>query len=212
MKSKEKNNQTLKAKKSLSLNDVFFYIFRGITFPFYLVYLILFKVPDSPAYLVGILRFAFFVWIASNTETVHFNLSVENFIQNLGMNKLCAAIILGIQAIVLLINLFLSFVEMFGFHDATNSGVGFHDSNSKNNNSNFDSFSEALEYRDSLLRAKHTPDKIKELKKTGFITNERILNLNQSAEVSEAFELANSQMRALHTPDKYKMLKSLFGH
>lgn len=211
MKSKSKNIKKTETEKSLSFNDIFFYISRGITFPFYLIYLLLFKVPDVPSYFVGFLRFSFFVFAGINDNI--FSNWIKHTFENFGISNTYSSIVLGIYAIIMIINVFLSFMEIFGFHDATNSGVGFYErKNDKNKNSNFDAFNEVLEYRDSLLRAKHTPGKIEELKKTGFITRERIASLSYSEEVSEALELSNSQMRALHTPDKYKMLKNLFGH
>ena len=100
---------------------------------------------------------------------------------------------------------------MCGFHDPSKSGYYYNDEDETNISSGYDSFDKVLEYRDSLLKTKHTPDKIEELKKTGFITKERLFGIGQSEEVSKALELANAQMRAMHTPDKYKFLQGLFG-
>jgi len=202
-------------KNSISFGYILSVPFRIVTFPFYMIYLLLFKVPDVPTSIVGILRFPFFVLISLQHRAVE--IFINNSPINYNVPEWAPSLVLGIIAIVMLINLFLSFMEIFGFHspeknDPSVSGYVFVDDNSSNQSgSGYDSFDEVFEYRDSLLRAKHTPDKIKELKKTGFITKERLSNMGSSEEVNEALELANSQMRAMHTPDKYKFLQSMFG-
>lgn len=116
--------------------------------------------------------------------------------------------IIGFYAIIMIWNIFLSFIEIFGF----STGSTWHDTyEEKNGCSKYDSIEEGLEYRDVLLRATDTPGKIKELKKTGFISKNRLSDLGSSPEVNEALTLLNSQMRAMHKPDKYNTLKEMFG-
>jgi len=192
-------------KSSISFLYILSLPFRIVTFPFYMIYLLLFKVPDVPTWWVGFLRFLVFAWITVQHRTIE--LWINDIPVNYNLPEWVSQLTLMSFAIVMLINVVLSFVEIFGFHDPSTSGFTYKDTD----NSNRDSFDEVFEYRDSLLRAKHTPDKIKELKKTGFITKERLSDMGSSEEVNEALELANSQMRAMHTPDKYKFLQSMFG-
>jgi len=200
-------------KSSISFGYILSLPFRIVTFPFYMIYLLLFKVPDVPTSIVGILRFPVFVFISLQHRAIE--IFINNSPDSYNVPKWAPSLIFGVIAIIMLINLFLSFMEIFGFHrpeenDPSVSGYAFVDSGIPSN-SNLDSFDEVFEYRDSLLRAKHTPDKIKELKKTGFITKERLSDMSSSEEVNEALELANSQMRAMHTPDKYKFLQGMFS-
>lgn len=197
-----------KPDNSISFRYILGLPFRIITFPFYLIYLLLFKVPDVPTSIVGVLRFSFYAWITIQHRSIE--IFVNNSPSNYDMPIWAPSLILGIFAIIMLINLFLSFMEIFGFHDPSTSGFSYKDTDS-NSSSKYDAFDEVFEYRDSLLSAKHTPDKIKELKKTGFITRERLSDIGSSEEVNEALELANGQMRAMHTPDKYKFLQGMFG-
>ena len=199
-------------RSSVSFRYILSLPFRIITFPFYMIYLLLFKIPDVPTHVVGILRFSFFVWISLQHRAIE--MFVNDSPMNYNVPVWLPSLALGAFAIIMLINLFLSFMEIFGFYkpeknDPSVSGYSFVDSGQPS--SKYDSFDEVFEYRDSLLRAKHTPDKIKELKKTGFITKERLVEMGSSEEVSEALELANSQMRAMHTPDKYKFLQGMFS-
>lgn len=195
-------------KNSISLGYILSLPFRIVTFPFFMIYLLLFKVPDVPTSIVGILRFSFFVWVTLQHRAIE--IFVNDSPVSYNVPEWAPSLVYGIFSIIMLVNLFLSFIEIFGFHNPPKSRLAYRyvDSNS---NSNLDSFDEVLDYRDSLLRAKHTPDKIKELKKTGFITKERLSDMNSSEEVNEALGLANAQMRAMHTPDKYKFLQSMFG-
>jgi len=195
-------------KSSISFRYILSLPFRIVTFPFYMIYLLFFKVPDVPTGWVGFLRFLVFAWITAQHRVVE--LWINDVPINYGLPEWTSSLIFGIFAIIMLINVVLSFVEIFGFHDPSTSGFTYKDTDS-DSSSKYDAFDEVFEYRDSLLRARHTPGKIEELKKTGFITKERLFGINSSKEIDEALELANSQMRAMHTPGKYKFLQEMFG-
>ena len=184
--------------------------FKIVTFPLYMVYLLLFKIPtDGPAPLVGLLRFAFFVTVGLNASGIRFEHAVKDYAE-IHYWLPSGTLILGIYSLIMLVNLFLSFMEIFGF----SNGAYWYDpfeNNSKNSVSNYDAIEEGLDFRDQLLRAKNSPSKIIELKKTGFITKERLAGLGSSPEVNEAFELLNSQMRAMNSPNKLKTLEEMFG-
>jgi hypothetical protein len=182
-----------------------------VQIPLHAIYLIFFKVPSVPSHLLGLFRFLSFLFIMMNTSSIPFQNWAENIFITHGLSQEFFKGVLCIYAIVILGNFVLSFMEICGLHDPKESGYCYDDDGELSSNSGYDSFDKVLEYRDSLLKAKHTPGKIEELKKTGFITKERLLGVGQSEEVSKALELANSQMRAMHTPDKYKFLQGLFG-
>jgi hypothetical protein len=144
------------------------------------------------------------------TQTRHFQHSIEGFVNYYDWVPVSANTILGAVGLVMLLNLFLSFMEIFGFSTTNNSHFTLEDSYDSSS-SEYDAIEEGINYRDSLLRAKHTPGKLEELKKTGFITKERLFGLNSSPEVNEALGLLNSQMRAMHEPGKLKALEAVFG-
>jgi hypothetical protein len=199
-------------KEPISFGRVLTFVFKVITLPLYMVYLLLFKIPnDGPAYVVGFLRFVFFSTVAYYSEQNH---RLDSFIKDYAISHNwisgLAETLLGIYAIVMLLNLGLSFIEIFGF----STGSYWHDpyeNASKNSYSGYDAIEKGINYRDSLLRAKHTPGKIRELKKTGFITAERLSGMGSSPEVDSALSLLNSQMRAMHGPDKLNTLEKMFG-
>ncbi len=199
-------------KQSVNLSKVLMFLFKLITFPFYCVYLFLFKIPtDGPAKIVGFCRFSIFVTLSILiTQNHKFEYFIKNLIESNEWFPISSNVILAIIGIIMLINLPLSFFEMFGFSTGS-YWYNPHESNEKNSFSGYDAIEEGIDYRNNLLKAKHTPGKIKELKKTGFITKERIGGLGSSPETNEAFELLNSQMRAMHNPDKLKTLESIFG-
>lgn len=199
-------------KKSVNLKKVLMFLFKLITFPFYCVYLFLFKIPtDGPAKIVGFCRFSIFVTLSIlMTQNHKFEFFIKNFIKSNEWFPISSNVILAIVGIVMLINLPLSFFEMFGFSTGS-YWYNPYENNEKDSFSGYDAIEEGIDYRNNLLKAKHTPGKIKELKKTGFITKERIVGLGSSPETNEAFELLNSQMRAMHNPDKLKTLESIFG-
>ncbi len=199
-------------KKPISFGRVLTFVFKVITLPLYMVYLLLFKIPsDGPAYVVGFFRFTLFVSLSIlMTNSYSFEYFIDNFISSHNWVPISSSTVLGIIAIIMLVNLFLSFIEMFGF----STGSYWHDpyeSDSANSFSGYDAIEQGLNYRESLLRAKHTPDKIKELQKTGFITAERLSGLGSSPEVDSALSLLNSKMRAMHNPDKLNTLEKMFG-
>lgn len=206
----EEKNET----PSFSFNVKLFlwWTFKIVTFPLYMVYLLLFKIPtDGPAPLVGFLRFVFFVIVGINLNEHHrFDRFIENLTESYVWIPFSSTAILGIYALVMMVNLFLSFIEIWGFSSGTYWCDPFENA-SKNSISGYDAIEEGIDFRDTLLRAKHTPGKIEELKKTGFITKERLSGLGSSPEVNEAMMLLNSQMRAMHSPDKLKTLKNMFG-
>ena len=200
------------AENSFSFGRMLIFIFKVITLPLYMVYVLLFKIPtDGPAPIVGLLRFSFFVTLSILMTNSHkFQHFIDNFVSSHNWIPISSATILGIISIIMLLNLLLSFLEIFGF----STGSYWYDpyeSASKNSYSGYDAIEEGLNYRDSLLRAKNTTGKIQELKKTGFITKERLFSLSSSSEVNEALTLLNSQMRAMHNHDKLKTLESMFG-
>ena len=141
------------------------------------------------------------------TQTLQFQHSVEGFVNDNNWIPISATTILGAIGFVMLLNLLLSFTEIFGF----STGAYYDDDADKNNHFNYDAIGDGLNYRDELLKAKHTPGKIEELKKTGFITKERLSELGSSSEVNKALSLLNSQMGAMHSPDKLKTLEKMFG-
>ncbi|HWY33293.1 MAG TPA: hypothetical protein VNX68_01525 [Nitrosopumilaceae archaeon] len=199
--------------KSVSIRDVFMFIFKLITFPFYVIYLFLFKIPtDGPAYAVGLLRFVFFVTLSVYTSNFQFKHILEGIVESQTWIPISANTILGIYAIIMLLNLFLSFMEMCGLSTGA-YWYSPHDSFSDNSASGYDAMEEGIDYRDALLRTTcgSGNSKIKELKKTGFITKERLSSLGSSPEVNEAFELLNSQMRASGTIGKLNTLEDMFG-
>ncbi len=190
--------QEQKIEKSFSFIKILTFIFKVITFPLYVVYLFVFKIPtDGPAYFIGFLRFVLFVTLSVfMTNTNEFYNFIENFIETHKFIPVSTGLVMGVLAIIMLINLFLSFMEMFGFSTGS-YWYDSYDDNSKNSISGYDAIDDVIDYRDSLLRAKHTPGKIEELKKTSFVTKERLVDLGSSPEVNEALVLLNSQMRAL---------------
>ena len=200
------------AENSFSFGRMLIFIFKVITLPLYMVYVLLFKIPtDGPASIVGLLRFVFFAIVGYYSEQHH---RLDSFVKDYALSHNwfsgLAETLLGFYAIIMLLNLFLSFIEIFGF----STGSYWYDpyeNASKNSYSGYDAIEEGLNYRDSLLRAKNTTGKIQELKKTGFITKERLFSLSSSSEVNEALTLLNSQMRAKNNPDKLKTLESMFG-
>jgi hypothetical protein len=204
--------QETPVKETISLGRALIFIFKVITLPFYMIYVLFFKIPtEGPAPIVGLLRFIIFAFVGYFLEQHH---RIDYFVKDYAtahnwMSGL-AETILGVYAIIMLLNLFLSFIEIFGFSTGS-YWYDPHESASNNSFSGYDAIEEGINYRDALLRAKHTPGKIEELKKTGFITKERISGLGSSPEVNEAFVLLNSQMRAQHNPDKLKTLEKMFG-
>ena len=183
--------------------------FRLLIAPFYLLYKLLFKVPESPVNMLGLFRFIVFVYIALNRDVVK-NFITSHFSEN------NTTIVLGIFSLLMLVNLFLSFMETFGFHDATRSGYVSPNSYvpayvNSNSGSRYQNIEDGIEYRDSYLKALHTPGKVAELQKTGFITNGRLSELSQSPEMSEALEFLDTRMGCLHNPGKYELMKEMFG-
>lgn len=205
--------QEIKEEKSYSFMIILWWIFKIITLPLYMVYLLLFKIPtDGPAYLVGLARFVFFMFIMSYS-TEHFR--AEHYMDNFALTHTWMSVsvsntIQAFFALLILWNLFLSFMEIWGL---STGGYWYdpHENASQNSFSGYDAIEEGIDYRDSLLRAEHTPGKIRELKKTGFITKGRLSGLGSSPEVDEALVLLNSQMRAMHRPGKLKTLEGMFG-
>jgi hypothetical protein len=199
-------------KETVSFGRVLTIILKVITLPLYMVYVLLFKIPtDGPAPIVGFLRFALFLFVGYYLEQHHrIDYFVKDYATAHNWFSGLAETILGAYAIIMLLNLFLSFIEIFGFSTGS-TWYDPYENASKNSFSGYDAIEEGINYRDNLLRAKHTPGKIEELKKTGFITKERISGLSSSPEVNEAFALLNSQMRAMHNPDKLKTLEKMFG-
>lgn len=188
-------------------------LFRIVTLPLYMIYAFLFKIPDEgPANLVGLLRFIFFTTISVLLTNSH---SFEHWVfDSLNaykwMPSFVSHLILAIIAIVMMVNLFLSFIEIFGF----STGSYWYDpfeSQISASRSGFDAIEEGLDYRDALLRTQHAHGNVEELKKTSFLTKERLVGLGTSPEVNDALELLNGEMRAMHSPDKYETLKNMFG-
>lgn len=199
-------------KHSVNLKKILIFLLKLITFPFYCIYLFLFKIPtEGPAKFVGFCRFSIFVTLSVlMTQNHKFEYFIKNNIESNDWFPISSNIILAVIGIIMLINLPLSFFEMFGFSTGS-YWYNPYENNEKNSFSNYDAIEEGIDYRNNLLKAKHTPGKIKELKKTSFITKERIRGLSSSPETNEAFDLLNSQMRAMHNPDKLKTLESIFG-
>lgn len=202
--------ETATVKETVSFGYILMRIFKIVTLPLYMIYVLLFKIPtDGPAPMVGFLRFSFFVFIGMNTYGVRFEHMVNDYTQTQSWLP-SGNVILGFYAIILLWNLFLSFFEIWGL----STGSYWYDpfENASNNSvSGYDAIEEGIDYRDALLRADHTPGKIAELKKTGFMTKGRLAGLGSSPEVDSALELLNSQMRNMHRPDKLRTLKEMFG-
>jgi len=214
---KNKTKQTIKPLKTqesvvvkkTGILAIFSFLLKVITFPFYCLYLWLFKVPPVPMPVLGFVRFLVFITLSLQNKA--FELFLNDFCDKHKLPSSISIAILGILAIVMLIGLFFSFMETFGYHDATYSGVGFHD-NKKKYNSKFEAFNETLEYRDSVLKTKYGTTQVDELKKTGFMTDVQLNSLSNSPEVNEALEFANTRMKSYDTGAKYNYLKSLFGH
>lgn len=209
-KRKISKNENLQPKKGLRIRYILSLPFRIAFVPFYAIYMLFFEVPSVPSVLLGTFRLLSFLFIMMNTSSIAFQNWAENVFLSHGLSQNFFAGVKAIYALFMLFNLLLSVLEICGFHDPSKSGYYYNDEE-LSSSSGYDSFDKVLEYRDSLLKTKHTPDKIEELKKTGFITKERLLGVGQSEEVNKALELANAQMRAMHTPDKYKFLQGLFG-
>ena len=153
-------------KQSVNLSKVLMFLFKLITFPFYCVYLFLFKIPtDGPAKIVGFCRFSIFVTLSILiTQNHKFEYFIKNLIESNEWFPISSNVILAIIGIIMLINLPLSFFEMFGFSTGS-YWYNPHESNEKNSFSGYDAIEEGIDYRNNLLKAKHTPGKIKELKK-----------------------------------------------
>jgi hypothetical protein len=181
METKSNTTANQKEQSNITLLYLLSLPFRIASLPFFAIYMILFEVPNKPSYLVGVLRFSFFVLITLLSGII------KNFIDdtcnNYKLHEYVPVLIWGIFSIIMLWNLFLTFMEIFGFcAPKGTSNLNWSNSSSEGNsiNSEYDSFDNVLEYRDSLLAAKHTPGKIEELKKTGFITRERISDMSAS--------------------------------
>ena len=210
---KRKVVQEVPIKKTISVSIILTFILKLITFPFYVIYLFLFKIPtDGPAYVVGFLRFCLFVtlsvFMTKNNDFEHF---LKHFIEQNSWIPISAEFILAITALVMLLNLFLSFMEVWGF---STGSYWYSPHEDTSNGATYDAIEEGFDYRDALLKAtcRSANSKIKEFKKTSFMTKDRVQNLGDSSpEMNEALELLNSQMRANGTTGKLRILEETFG-
>lgn len=181
--------------------------FRLITWPFYLIWYWLYRVPVVPNFVLGAVRLAIFIAIALQYREI--DMFIIRTVDHYELPKFCASIPMGLYSILMLIGIFFSFLQMLGMHDGTKSGLMFSMADSPSSGSGFDAIDESLQYRETLLKATHLPGKVEELKKTRFVTAEEISS--SSPETKEALGYMNTIMRAQHLPGKYETLKEMFG-
>jgi hypothetical protein len=184
--------------------------FRAITWPFYLIYYYLFRVPELPNRMMGVIRLAIFLTIAIEYKPI--DMFIIELVDKYELPKWCASVPMGIISVLMLIGLFLSFMEILGLHDGKKSGYFFAlDEVEATSSSGYSGIDEALEFRETILRSQHLPGKIEELKKTRFVSSEDISSAAKSPELAKAFDFMNTRMKAAHPLGKYNLLKEMFG-
>lgn len=185
--------------------------FRVITWPFYLIYYYLFRVPELPNRIMGAIRMAIFVAIGLQYRAI--DMFIIDIVDKYELPKWCASLPMGIIAILMLIGLFLSLMQILGLHDGAKSGVVFSlDETTSAGGSGYDAIDDALEYRETILRSQHYPDKVEELKKTRFVSAQDLSSLSaKSPELESTLGFINTRMRAENYPGKYRLFKEMFG-
>ena len=185
--------------------------FRAITWPFYLIYYYLFRIPELPSRTKGAIRLAIFVAIALQYRVI--DMFIIEMVDKFELPKLCASIPMGIISVLMIIGLFLSFMQILGMHDGMKSGFFFElDENTSGSGSGYDAIDSALEYRETVLRTTLSHEnKMDELKKTRFVSASDIASASQSSELKRSLEFMNTRMQTLPAIGKYELLKEMFG-
>jgi len=183
--------------------------FRAITWPFYLIYWYLFRVPEVPKRKLGMIRLAIFVVIATQYRAI--DLFILGVSEQYELPKLLSSLVLGLYSLLLLVGLFLSFFEILGLYDSTKSNYVFELDEPESINTGYSEIDSALEFRETILKTQHMPGKIEELKKTRFVSPEDISSASKSPELSKSLDFLNTRMMSQHALGKYNLLKEMFG-
>jgi|ERR1035437_641275 hypothetical protein len=195
--------------------NIFIYImqliFWLIALPFHLIwsivkiiYNLVFRMPASPAPIKGLLRLGLFVWIGFQYDVI------KSFIETNQYTSNHSVTLIGIVGLIILARVIISLGEVLGFHDS--KGFTFYRSGSEYRiPGTYDNINEILDYRNTLCEARHTPGKVEEMRKTGFISKARLSQLGSEPALDETLEYVNTMVGCKTTPGGYEYLKGLFG-